>query len=176
MAIGEKKFLISDNQTSVIFSCIHSETSSYEDCFILLTYWFVDVLIYLLIYFTAPDAPPEDFQVFNSSSTSLRIEFDPVHPDLINGILRGYRVFYWKTREGNLTRKNFTITKEPGSNSVIHRRQKRSAGLYHEGYPLFADIYNLEEYTNYTVQIQAITILDGVLAPPFTTLTAEDRK
>jgi hypothetical protein len=129
-----------------------------------------------LIYFTAPDAPPEDFQVFNSSSTSLRIEFDPVHPDLINGILRGYRVFYWKTREGNLTRKNFTITKEPGSNSVIHRRQKRSAGLYHEGYPLFADIYNLEEYTNYTVQIQAITILDGVLAPPFTTLTAEDRK
>jgi hypothetical protein len=49
-------------------------------------------------------------------------------------------------------------------------------GQYHEGYPLFADIYNLQEYTNYTVQIQAITILDGVLAPPFTTLTGEDRK
>ena len=127
--------------------------------------------------FIAPDSPPDNFQVFNSSSRSLRIEFDPVPPDLINGILRGYHVFYWKTREGNHTRKNFTITKEPGSNSVIHNRRRRSAvGQYHDGYPLFADIYNLEEYTNYTVQIQAITILDGVLAPPFTTLTGEDRK
>lgn len=88
--------------------------------------------------------------------------------------MRGYRLFYWKTREGNHTRKNFTISKEP--DSVTYRRRRRSVGQYHEGYPLFADIYNLQEYTNYTVQIQAITILDGVLAPPFTTLTGEDRK
>ena len=134
------------------------------------------VFIYIFHIILAPDAPPDDIQVFNSSSRSLRIEFKPVPPDLINGILRGYRVFYWKTREGNETRKNFTITKEPGGYSVMHKRRRRSVEQYHEGYPLFADIYNLEEYTNYTVQIQAITILDGVLAPPFTTLTAEDRK
>ena len=85
-------------------------------------------------------------------------------------------MFYWKTREGNDTRKNFTITKEPGSNSVVNTRRKRSVDQYHEGYPLFADIYNLEEYTNYTVQIQALTILHGVMAPPFTALTGEDRK
>ena len=133
-------------------------------------------LYFISLIFLAPDAPPNHIQVFNSSSRSLRIEFEPVSPDFINGILRGYRVFYWKTREGNDTRRNFTITKELGSNSVVHRRRRRSVEQYHEGYPLFADIYNLEEYTNYTVQIQAITILDGVLAPPFTTLTAEDRK
>ncbi|XP_028403045.1 uncharacterized protein LOC114525810 [Dendronephthya gigantea] len=122
----------------------------------------------------APDSPPDDVKVFNSSSRSVRIEFKPVPPDLINGILRGYRVFYWKTREGSLHRKNFTLPKEPEAGKVTFKRRRRSVSQYHQGYPLFADIYNLNEYTNYTVQIQAITILDGVLSPPYTTLTSED--
>ena len=91
--------------------------------------------------------------------------------NLLNGILRGYRVFYFKTREGNQTRKNFTIEKRK---ETIAKRRKRSVDEYYKDFPLFADINGLQEYTNYTIQIQAFTIKNGVMAEPFTTLTGED--
>ena len=115
-----------------------------------------------------PEAPPSNITAFNSSSKSIRIEFKPVPKELLNGILRGYRVFYFKTREGNHTRKNVTIEKEE------KRRKRRNIEAYHDDYPLFTGITGLQEYTNYTIQIQAITIGAGVLSQPYTTLTDED--
>ena len=118
-----------------------------------------------------PDAPPQNFTAFNTSSKSIRMEFKPVPKDFINGILRGYRVFFFKTRDGNLTTKNLTIGKV---HDVHARRKKRSADEFYEDIPLFFEIPGLQEYTNYTTQIQAITIGGGVLTEPYTTLTGED--
>lgn len=43
---------------------------------------------------SVPDQPPQQIRCSAISSQSLRVRWDPPHPDHRNGILQGYKVIY----------------------------------------------------------------------------------
>lgn len=90
---------------------------------------------------------------YNLSSTSLQIEINAIPPPLRNGIVMGYRVYFWKQSEGQSSETNNSTTE--------------SIKLLEE----------LEKYTDYCGQVAAYTrIGEGPQSPVECIRTSEDGK
>ena len=73
----------------------------------------------------------------------------------LHGILRGYKIRYYETLLGNATAQTVNVTATP-----VSIRRRRSTNVMNV--PLAKEIGDLKPYTNYSVQITAFTIGDGM--------------
>ena len=113
------------------------------DCFIFLN----------LPYFLEPNAPPGNVRRYNSSSTSIVVQWDEVPANERNGIIKGYNVTY----------KNLTSEVEKTQTVDAPTRQVNLTGL--------------NEFTKYDITVSAFTVKGG--GPPssaITVTTDEDSK
>ena len=100
-----------------------------------------------------PSIAPPNAALFNTSSTSLEMEWSMLPRPSVNGIVTGYRIFIWKESTGAHTRWNVTV---PPMNVT-------------------SEIADLEKYTRYCGQIEAFTrIGTGPLSPVVCMRTSED--
>ena len=93
-------------------------------------------MIFVLI--SAPTAPPQNLSVFNISSTSLRVTWDPLPREHRRGTILGYKIFYQKFVH------NLRVTRsiESGEQSA-------------DGSSLELDLMGLEKFTNYCIKAWA---------------------
>ena len=104
--------------------------------------------------FTVPSSPPTNIRAFNTSSTSLRVEWGEVPPEHRNGIILSYCV-YVKERGTGL--------KETPDRCVKNARTTHLTGL--------------KMFTEYKVKVTALTVVgQGTLSNPVIVRTAEDGK
>ena len=105
-------------------------------------------------YLSVPCAPPSDIRAFNTSSTSLRLQWHPLStPNCTRGILRSYVVFY--TDNFNLSYKKITV---PPTSTTL-------------------DITGLQKFTGYNISVAGQTSKGlGPLSAPIYISTAEDGK
>ena len=90
---------------------------------------------------------------YNTSSTSVNVTWHRVPAGFVHGILRGYRVFYSRT-------------KDSGANTM---QAVLPANKWH------VHLTGLEKFTNYTIQVAAFTrIGDGAMSRALTVSTDED--
>lgn len=67
-------------------------------------------LIYRIINFTAPSKPPNISQIYYTSSTSIRVHWEPIPQEYVHGRLLGYQVEYRRVEAGLLnTWKTITV-------------------------------------------------------------------
>ena len=98
--------------------------------------------------------PPTNIRAFNTSSTSLRVEWGEVPPEHRNGIILSYCV-YVKERGTGL--------KETPDRCVKNARTTHLTGL--------------KMFTEYKVKVTALTVVgQGTLSNPVIVRTAEDGK
>lgn len=117
--------------------------------------YFLSLRLIGLIFFSVPRAPPSNIVAINTSSTSLRLDWDEVSfPDQL-GIIRGYRLIMWRTNHSAVILRNITILVPTRTFSLL----------------------GLEKYTNYTIQVSAFTIKgEGIKSEPTIAITDEDGK
>ena len=110
---------------------------------------------WLSLFISVPRAPPSNIVAVNTSSTSLRVDWDEVSfPDQL-GIIRGYRLIMWRTNHSAVILRNITILVPTRTFSLL----------------------GLEKYTNYTIQVSAFTIKgEGIKSEPTIAITDEDGK
>ncbi|XP_015753438.1 PREDICTED: phosphatidylinositol phosphatase PTPRQ-like [Acropora digitifera] len=100
-----------------------------------------------------PSQPPQSVQAFNTSSTSVKILWHSVPRGLVHGILRGYRIFYSKTKEFGVPMRQAVVP--------AHMRHVHLVGL--------------EKFTNYSIQVAAFTRIGvGAKSPELVVSTDED--
>ena len=91
---------------------------------------------------------------FNSSSTSVIVVWEPPPPDRIFGILRSYEIRY-------------SIGK-PDNNPVFISDRPAEERMF--------EITRLLEFTNYSVEVSAITVGNSPFSSPVYVVTDEDSK
>ena len=92
-------------------------------------------------------------QAFNTSSTSVKVLWHSVPRGLVHGILRGYRIFYSKTKEFGVPMRQAVVP--------AHMRHVHLVGL--------------EKFTNYSLQVAAFTRIGvGAKSPELVVSTDED--
>lgn len=82
-----------------------------------------------------PSLPPQNVQSYNTSSTSVNVTWEGVPSGFIHGILRGYRVFYSRTKDNGAAVRQ----------AVIRADQH------------YVRLEGLDKFTNYSIQVAAIT-------------------
>ena len=112
-----------------------------------------------IVYFLAPTAGPSNFQVLNTSSTSLAATWDPPHQNETHGIIRKYSVRYREVICGS-TWENLTSWTLININSAVR----------------FAEIKELTKWSCYAVQVNAATVKDGKWSGEIICRTSEDGK
>ena len=83
---------------------------------------------------TVPSHPPLNVTAFNTSSSSLYVQWTSIPSELIPGILLGYRLFYWKIGEPS------SVKDVRFNNSVLD-----------------AELKDLQEHTEYCIQLAGFT-------------------
>lgn len=104
---------------------------------------------------SVPSSPPRNVKCTSLSSTSLKITWDKLSPDSINGVLLGYKVHY-----------TLAIV-PPGASeqtkTEVTRDQNRLI------------LYGLQKYSNYSIQVLGYTkVGDGVSSEVVFCKTQED--
>ena len=139
--------------------------------------------MYLKIFsflYTAPTMPPTTIAAVNTSSTSIRVEWSEILPRYRHGIVRQYRIFYREENAFLNNTKNFTVTSnetriyQPNSTSTSSSRRRRAVTTPLERFA--TNITGLKIFTNYSIQIRGITILEGPDSSPIVVITDEDRE
>ena len=111
-------------------------------------------LIYRIINFTAPSKPPNISQIYYTSSTSIRVHWEPIPQQYVHGRLLGYHVEYRRVEAGFLTTWK-TITVGANNNA--------------------ATITGLKKYGAYVFQVGAFTRKGrGTLSKAYMIRTDED--
>ena len=106
-------------------------------------------------YNTGPSKPPTLAKVFNTSSTSIKVNWNPIPHDYIHGVLSGYVVLYRAMNESQDMYKD----REVGSS----RSSLELTGLW--------------KYTNYGIRVLGFTRVGwGVISPEVVVQTDEDGK
>ena len=108
-----------------------------------------------IMLFSAPSTPL-NIRAFNTSSTSLRIEWNP--PANPNGIIRGYLITYYKTASVGNNNSPAVMTQDVVGNVISF------------------ELMDLEIYTTYSISIQGRTILLGEASTIVNATTEEDGK
>ena len=105
---------------------------------------------------SVPGAPPEDVSVFTESSTSISVQWSPPPEEVLFGIPRGYRIRYTPLHaNGSLRMALFANVPYANTSDLL------------EG---------LEEFTNYSIEVAAVTIDAGVYSDPIVNITEQDSK
>ena len=114
---------------------------------------FVDYCICFLSFITEPNAPPDNVTKFNTSSTSIVVQWDQVPPPDQNGVIRSYTVTY---------RALLSMSEKTELVSAPTRA---------------ATLTGLNEYTNYSITVFASTSKGGGnKSAPIIVITDEDSK
>ena len=103
---------------------------------------------------TAAPSPPTILRAFNTSSTSLKVEWN--RPEIPNGIIRGYLITYYKT--ASIDNPLAVMTQDVAGNETSYK------------------LTGLEIYTTYSISIQGRTILLGEASTTVNATTEEDGK
>lgn len=103
----------------------------------------------------APRVAPENITAFNTSSTSLRVTWQPISTQDLRGILRAYRVYYIE-QETYFTRSLRNVTVDSSTLEV--------------------ELVDLYKFTIYSVYVVARTNKDGVSSEKVNISTDEDSK
>ena len=114
-------------------------------------------LIYLwnlcvLIFYSVPGEPPRNVSAQSNSSTSILVEWDPPREEVLYGILRGFRIRYGVAIDTDIT----------NTTELIPEQQ------------LTYIIENLEEFTNYSIEVTAVTVGEGPYSSPIIVITDQD--
>ena len=99
-----------------------------------------------------PGESPLNVNAVNSSSTSVLVNWESPTPELIFGVLRRFEIRYY-------------ITSQPKNLSVIPNIPFTDRAF---------EITQLLEFTNYSVEVSAITVGNGPFSSPVTVVTDED--
>ena len=86
-------------------------------------------------YFLVPSLPPQNVQSYNTSSTSVNVTWQEVPTGFVHGILRGYRIFYSRTKDNGVDVRQAIM---PANKRFVH-------------------LEGLDKFTNYTIQVAAFT-------------------
>ena len=118
--------------------------------YIVLLCWEV---IFCIIYFTAPNAPPANLQGNNASSTSIFVHWGRVPANNQNGIITNYTVTYQELPSGSAGTK---VVVAPRTNTTLT---------------------GLKKYANYSITVFASTSKgNGNISAPIIVITDEDSK
>jgi len=103
---------------------------------------------------TAPSKPPNISQIYYTSSTSIRVHWEPIPQQYVHGRLLGYQIEYCRA-EASCNNKWQTITVGPKHHATT--------------------ITGLKKYGAYVFQVRAFTRKgSGILSKASTTRTDED--
>ena len=89
--------------------------------------------------YSVPGEAPRNVRGQSDSSNSIVVEWDPPREEVLYGILRGFRIRYSVAMDTNIT----------STTELIPEQQ------------LSYIIENLEEFTNYSIEVTAVTVGDG---------------
>ena len=121
----------------------HVQCHVLPDCFIFIN----------LPYFLEPSAPPANVKGKNSSSRSIKVQWDEIPKNDKNGIIKGYKITYKDWRSG------------------VEKTQTVGAP-YRE-----VELEGLNEFTKYNISLLAFTVKgDGPQSSTITVSTDEDSK
>lgn len=107
-----------------------------------------------MLYSAVPGEPPRSVTAVNSSSTSILVTWEPPREEVIFGILRAFEIRYY-------------ITSQPENISSLNNIPATQRMF---------NITELLEFTNYSVEVSAVTIGNGPFSDPVTVITDEDSK
>ena len=103
----------------------------------------------IFVLYSVPGEPPRNVRGQNDSSTSILVEWDRPREEVLYGILRGFRIRYGVAMDTNITTTTELIP-EQQSSYIIH---------------------NLEEFTNYSIEVTAVTVGEGPYSTPINVIT-----
>ena len=108
----------------------------------------------MVTLYSVPGEPPRNVYGQSDSSTSVHVVWDPPRQEVLYGILRGFRIRYVVARNSNNM-----------SNTIIEFVSDQ-----HSSYV----IQNLKEFTNYSIEVAAVTVGEGPYSTPITVTTDQD--
>ena len=132
----------------------------------------VNIVIHPFSLTLAPEEPPINVTATvvshpNTTSDYVIIKWGPVEAGRLNGELRAYNI-RWRPARGNV---NYT-TERINVAMVASSRRKRRA-IYDVPDKRILHLTNLSIYTNYSVEVAAVTIKEGIYSAPVNFLSQE---
>ena len=122
-----------------------------------------------ILSLAAPTQAPHNISVYNTSSSSLAVEWTAPPDEETHGIVRGYKILLYQTEQRTGTEK-LTVTHEKRSGARRKRRSATSSNTHTKHFT------GLQKFTNYTVQVLVYTISDGPFSTPYKVTTDQDGK
>jgi len=107
--------------------------------------------------YSVPGEPPGNIRGQSNSSTSILVEWDLPRQEVLYGILRGFRIRYVVATNANIPSASVTtelISEQETSYTIV----------------------NLEEFTNYSIEVTAVTVGEGPYSSPIIVITDQDCK
>ena len=101
---------------------------------------------------SVPGEPPRNVRGQSNSSTSILVEWNQPRQEVLYGILRGFRIRYGVARNANIA----------NTTELIPPQQ------------LYYIVQNLDEFTNYSVEVTAVTVGEGPYSTPIVVITDQD--
>ena len=113
----------------------------------------ITVKCFTLLY-SVPGEPPGNVCGQSNSSTSILVEWDLPRQEVLYGILRGFRIRYVVAINESVTITTELISEQRTSYTMV----------------------NLEEFTNYSIEVTAVTVGEGPYSTPIIVITDQDCK
>ena len=108
--------------------------------------------------------PPQNITSFNTSSTSVTVQWAPVPHEHQLGVILGYRLFYDATEWRNVSRRYRRAVSDDGPQELVLDQHNTST-----------ELRGLQKFIKYCVQMSAFTrIGDGPLSNCTYVVTDED--
>ena len=104
--------------------------------------------------YLVPGEPPGNVHGQSNSSTSILVEWDLPRQEVLYGILRGFRIRYVVVMNESATVTSELISEQRTSYTIV----------------------NLEEFTNYSIEVTAVTVGEGPYSTPIIVITDQDCK
>ena len=107
----------------------------------------------MVTLYSVPGEPPRNVRGQSDSSTSVLVVWDPPRQEVLYGVLRGFRIRYVVVRNSNNMSNTIELVSDQHSSYVIR---------------------NLKEFTNYSVEVAAVTVGEGPYSTPIIVTTDQD--
>jgi len=106
---------------------------------------------------SVPGEPPRNVHGQSDSTTRILVEWDLPREEFLYGILRGFRIQY-------VVATNASIPGASVTTELISEQQTSYT------------ISNLEEFTNYSIEVTAVTVGEGPYSTPIIVITDQECK
>jgi len=107
--------------------------------------------------YSVPGESPGNVRGQSNSSTSILVEWDLPRQEVLYGVLRGFRIQY-------VAATNARIPSSSVTTELISEQQTSYT------------ISNLEKFTNYSIEVTAVTVGEGPYSSPIIVITDQDCK